>query len=55
MKEVDIMRMAKDETVYPKDGRRKNPLRRWITEKSDKAITAGSQKEGCNPCQHATS
>ena len=49
------MRMAKDETIYPKYDRRRNPLRRWITEKSDKAIKAGSQKEGCNPCQHATS
>ena len=40
---IKLMRMAKDETVFLRDGRRRNQL--MISSKSDEAIKKGSRKE----------
>ena len=47
--------MHKEETVYPRDGRRRNTLRRWITDRSDEAIKTGSRKDTCSICQYTGS
>ena len=59
-KNVNIIKMAKDETVFSRDGRRRTPLRRLISERPLIKINVnqpkeGSRKEVCRLCQHTTS
>ena len=52
---INIMKLHKEETVYPRDGKRRNTLRRWITERTDEAIKAGDRREVCSLCQYTSS
>ena len=54
-KKVNLMKLHKEETVYPRDGKRQNPLRRWITEKTDDATKTRAWWEVCSLCQYTSS
>ena len=49
------MKMAKDEVVYPRNGRKRNPLQRWLSCKTDEAIKAKARAEVCSLCDYTTS
>ena len=52
---INIMKTAKDSEVYPRAGRRRHQLARYITCNTDTAITTGSRIERCNRCQYTSS
>ena len=49
------MRIAKDTEVFPRAGKRRHQLARFITCTTDTAIKAGSRKEKCDRCDYVTS
>ena len=55
LEKINIMKLHKEETGYPRDGKRRNILRRWITERTDEAIKAGACREVCSLCQYTSS
>ena len=52
---INIMKLAKDEVVYLRNGRRRNPLQRWLSCKTDEALKARARTEVCGLCNYTTS
>ena len=52
---INLMRTLKDGEVYPRAGKRRHQLARYITSMTDEKIKAGARKEKCDRCNYTTS
>ena len=48
----NLMRTLKDGEVYPRAGKRRHQLARYITSTTDEKIKAGARKEKCDRCDY---
>ena len=52
---INLMRTLKDGEVYPRAGKSRHQLARYITSRTDDKVKAGARKDKCDRCDYTTS